>query len=134
MKAKRRHELQTNELADWLGKEVEKVKPYTAWMLGGLIVLVLGYLYAHWLFHRVSPAIQAVLHIALLAVSLLWLPVIPDPAWEPAGGEEPTIRLLVLLALTVGLPYFLLSTTGPLVQTWYARRHSRELPCRLYAI
>ena len=62
------------------------------------------------------------------------MPVYPNTAWKPTGGEEPTLRILTLLAATVGLPYFLLSTTGPLVQAWYARRFKGAMPYRLYAL
>ena len=34
----------------------------------------------------------------------------------------------------MGLPYFLLSTTGPLVQAWYARRFPGAMPYWLYAL
>ena len=44
------------------------------------------------------------------------------------------MRILGLLAVTVGLPYFLLSTTGPLLQAWYARRFKGAMPYRLYAL
>ena len=62
------------------------------------------------------------------------LPVIPGPSWKPTGQEDPAFRILLLLAATVGLPYFLLSTTGPLIQAWYARRSKVGLPYRLYAL
>ncbi|MEK6247941.1 MAG: hypothetical protein N2C12_07160 [Planctomycetales bacterium] len=38
MKNKRRHELQTNVLADWLGNKLGVIRPYTSWLLGLLIV------------------------------------------------------------------------------------------------
>src|ERR1039458_4497609 len=47
---------------------------------------------------------------------------------------DPTWGILSLLGLTVGLPYFLLSTTGPLLQAWYAREHKGAMPYRLYAL
>ncbi|MCW5980140.1 MAG: fused MFS/spermidine synthase [Bryobacteraceae bacterium] len=95
--------------------------------------LLLGYLYAHWINTRLRPATQSVLHAALLGASLLFLPVTPGAGWRPAGGEDPAWRILGLLTVTVGLPYFLLSTTAPLVQSWYARS-GRHLPYRLYAV
>jgi SAM-dependent methyltransferase len=73
-------------------------------------------------------------HAGLLLVSALALPVYPSTSWKPMGGEEPTLRILGLLAATVGLPYFLLSTTGPLLQAWYARRFRGAMPYRLYAL
>ena len=97
-------------------------------------VLLLGYLYSHWLYRRLRPRAQMVAHSALLAASLGVLPVWPAASWKPAGGEDPTLRILLLLGVTVGLPYFLLSTTGPLLQAWYARRYRGAMPYRLYAL
>ena len=92
-----------------------------------------GYLYAHWLHEKLSPRRQALLHTLLVAASLLLLPPVPDASWKGAGVGSPEWRILGLLAVTVGLPYFLLSTTSPLVQTWYARTHG-AVPYRLYAL
>jgi SAM-dependent methyltransferase len=74
------------------------------------------------------------LHVALLGASLLLLRVLPRPAWKPAGSEDPVLRILGLLAATVGLPYFLLATTGPLMQAWYARTYRVAFPYRLFAV
>ena len=107
---------------------------WTTCMLFFQVALLLGYLYAHALFRYLKPRAQAAVHLLLLAVSALALPVFPSDAWKPAGPEDPTLRILGLLAATVGLPYFLLSTTGPLLQAWYARRYHGALPYRLYAL
>jgi SAM-dependent methyltransferase len=98
------------------------------------ILLLLGYLYAYWLFRYFGPKKQALLHLILLGASVLLLPIIPDATWKPHGGEEPTIRILGLLAATIGLPYFLLSTTGPLLQAWYARSFAGAAPYRFFAL
>lgn len=97
-------------------------------------VLLLGYLYAYLLFRYLKPKTQGLVHTALLAVSLAVLPIIPNAVWKPTGAIDPTFRILGLLAVTVGLPYFLLSTTGPLLQAWYARHYEGALPYRLYAL
>jgi SAM-dependent methyltransferase len=97
-------------------------------------VLLLGYLYSHWLYRKLQPRAQALAHIGLLTASLAVLPMWPSASWKPTGGEDPTARILLLLAVTVGLPYFLLSTTGPLLQAWYARRYQGAMPYRLYAL
>ncbi|HLY18114.1 MAG TPA: fused MFS/spermidine synthase [Bryobacteraceae bacterium] len=97
-------------------------------------VLLLGYLYSHWLYQRLRPRAQMLAHICLLAVSLAVLPISPSASWKPTGTEDPTLRILLLLAASVGLPYFLLSTTGPLLQAWYARRYQGAIPYRLYAL
>ena len=107
---------------------------WTVCLLFFQVVLLLGYLYAYWLHRRFRPRRQMLIHLVLLAASLLVLPVIPGAGWKPTGGEDPTLRILGLLAATVGLPYFLLSTTGPLVQAWYARRYKDAVPYRLYAL
>ena len=107
---------------------------WTTCLLFFQVVLLLGYLYAHWLFRCFKPRAQAAIHIALLLVSLAALPIIPGAGWKPSGGEDPTLRILLLLSASVGLPYFLLSTTGPLVQGWYAVRFKGAMPYRLYAL
>jgi hypothetical protein len=95
-------------------------------------VLFLGYAYAH-LLGRLAPGRQRLIHGCLLAVSLLWLPVIPGGSWKPAGSEDPIPRILGLLATTVGLPYFVLSATSPLLQLWLTQRRN-ALPWRFYAV
>jgi len=77
-----------------------------------------GYLYAHWSVRTLRPAAQAWTHAALLGLSLLFLPMGPSLAWKPSGSEDPILRILVLLAVSIGLPYFLLSATSPLIQAW----------------
>jgi hypothetical protein len=103
-------------------------------MLFFQIVLLLGYLYAHWLNRALPPRKQAIAHIVLLLASLATLPILPNPAWKSAGVAQPSLRILALLAVTVGLPYFLLSSTSPLLQAWYARNHKEGLPYRLFAL
>ena len=107
---------------------------WTTCLLFFQTVLLLGYLYSHWLYRKLRPRAQMLVHSGLLAASLLVLPVWPAASWKPAGGEDPALRILLLLAVTVGLPYFLLSTTGPLLQAWYARRYQGAMPYRLYAL
>jgi SAM-dependent methyltransferase len=103
-------------------------------MLFFQLVLLLGYLYAHWLHRSFAPRRQALAHIAVLAASLAALPILPNPSWKNAGVAQPSLRILVLLAVTVGLPYFLLSSTSPLLQAWYSRSHKGGLPYRLFAL
>jgi SAM-dependent methyltransferase len=81
-------------------------------------VLVLGYAYAHLLTRRRVGARQFAIHIALLLASCLVLPIVPAAFWKQAHEAEPAARILGLLAATVGLPYFLLASTGPLLQKW----------------
>lgn len=97
-------------------------------------VLFLGYLYAHWLTQKVPPRRQVWVHAGLLAASLVALPVLPGAGWKPAGAEDPGWRILLLLSATAGLPYFLLSSTSPLVQSWFSRSHGGRLPYRYFAL
>src|ERR1700733_13857283 len=107
---------------------------WTLCMVFFQLVLLLGYAYAHWLASRVDSRRQAWIHIALLVASLAFLPVAPDAAWKPIGGESPVWRILALLFATVGLPYLLLSSTSPLAQSWFARAFPGSSPYRLFAL
>lgn len=98
------------------------------------MTLLVGYAYADLTTRKLAPRRQAMLHVALLWLSLLALPIVPGPSWKPDGGENPSWRILGLLALTIGLPYFLLSTTSPLLQAWFARRFDHAIPYRLFAL
>lgn len=85
------------------------------------VLLLAGYAYSDWISRHLKPRAQVLLHTALLLSSLLFLPIVAASHWKPGGNEDPTLWILGLLAATIGLPYFLLSTTGPLVQSWVAR-------------
>jgi SAM-dependent methyltransferase len=98
------------------------------------VVLLLGYLYAHLLVRYLKPRVQTRVHVVLLLGSLLALRVYPNASWKPSGNGDPALGILGLLAVTVGLPYFLLSSTGPLLQAWYARQFHGAVPYRLYAL
>jgi SAM-dependent methyltransferase len=96
--------------------------------------LLAGYAYSDLVVHRFRPRVQISAHIALLAVSLALLPIVPGSFWKPTGAENPSWLILCLLAATIGLPYFLLSTTSPLVQAWLARARPGSSPYRLFAL
>jgi SAM-dependent methyltransferase len=96
--------------------------------------LLLGYLYAHGVVKHLRAKAQARLHVFLLALSLLALPIMPANSWRPSGSEDPALRILLLLTVTVGLPYLLLSATSPLLQAWYAGEHPEGRPYRLFAL
>src|SRR3974390_699683 len=61
------------------------------------VVLVLGYLYAHWPPRALSPRRQAVVHSALLAASVAALPILPNPHWKTGAIAQPSLRILALL-------------------------------------
>ena len=110
---------------------------WTTCMLFFQVALFGGYAYAHYLI-RLSPWKQAIIHVGLLLLAAVSLPISPDPIWQPTGGEEPVLRITLLLLTSVGLPYFVLASTGPLLQQWFAQTQTNEegkaSPYRLYAL
>jgi SAM-dependent methyltransferase len=96
--------------------------------------LLAGYAYSDLAMHRLTPRAQIGAHTVLLVLSLVLLPIVPAGQWKPAGTENPSWLILGLLTATIGLPYFLLSTTSPLVQAWFARSRPGESPYRLFAL
>lgn len=128
------------ELLPWFGG-IPSV--WTTCLLFFQLVLLAGYTYAHFVVKRFSTRRQVLVHLAVLGIAVavlaiqwaLWpSPITPDAGWKPAGGDEPTIRLLALLAVSVGIPFFVLSTTGPLLQGWFASVYPTNSPYRLYAL
>ena len=107
---------------------------WTATQLFFQVALLGGYAYAHLLASRLGPKRQGGIHLILLIAALAAIPIIPDKAWVPDSDGDPTLRIVALLAVTVGGPYLLLSTTGPLVQQWFARAHPGRNPYVLYAL
>ncbi|MFN8638616.1 MAG: hypothetical protein U0360_03975 [Dehalococcoidia bacterium] len=98
------------------------------------LFLLLGYLYSHVVATWLSPRAQTIVHVVLLAATLIALPIIPSNSLKPSGTENPVAGILVLLALTIGAPYLALSANGPLLQHWFSRQHPGRSPYRLYAL
>ncbi len=116
---------------------------WTTCMLFFQLLLLGGYLYSHLLMGRLAPKRQAQVHAALLALAagalavcvIRWgSPLVPGAAEKPTDSTAPIARLLALLGVSVGLPYLALSTTGPLMQAWFARAQPGRSPYRLYAL
>jgi SAM-dependent methyltransferase len=107
---------------------------WTICMLFFQAILLFGYVYSHWIVKALHPYKQSMLHISLLAFSLLLLPITASDLWKPTGSENPTLQILGLLFVSIGLPYFVLSTTGPLIQAWFAREKTGGIPYRLFAL
>ncbi len=84
--------------------------------------LLAGYACAHWATSRLRPRLQLVLFVLLQPVALAVLPL-HIPAWALASvphGDNPIPWLLGLLTVAIGLPFFIISLTGPLMQKWFA--------------
>lgn len=96
--------------------------------------LLAGYAYSDALASGLTPRLQSAIHASLLLASLLFLPIIASTNWKPVGSEDPTLLIIGLLTATIGLPYFLLSTTGPLVQSWVSRVNLGSHVYRLFSL
>ena len=107
---------------------------WTTCMLFFQVLLLGGYAYAHFTSKWLKPRTQAIVHLVLLAAALALLPITPSDSWKPQGGGNPTLQILALLAVSLGLPYFVLSSTGPLIQQWFSRAKPGVSPYRLYAL
>jgi hypothetical protein len=105
------------------------------------LLLTGGYAYANWMVKNSKR--REVLHLILLVISLVILavlgviwksPITPDASWKPKGLDSPIWGISKLLLISVGLPYFLLSTNSPLIQTWFNRCYPERSAYRLYAL
>lgn len=106
---------------------------WTACMLFFQAFLLFGYLYAHLLSKCSTFKKQAVVHGALLLFSLVFLPINVDNELTVLSTEQPLWSIIYLLTVTVGLPYLLLSATGPLVQHWFSLSVVGKQAYRLYS-
>jgi spermidine synthase len=98
-------------------------------------VLLGGYAYAHASTYRIRIRRQSGLHIALMFLPLLVLPIGLPAGWKPPAQANPTLWFLGLMAVAVGLPFFVVSAGSPLLQKWFANtqhKHSSD-PYFLYA-
>lgn len=103
-------------------------------------MLFAGYAYVYYL-TRQPPAQQAKLHLALLGAGAVvvivsfatWGSFVPPLGWSIASTLPPAFLTLLALTLAIGAPFFLLATTGPLLQYWYGISSAHE-PYKLYAI
>jgi hypothetical protein len=107
---------------------------WTTCMLFFQLLLFGGYLYAHLLRTYLSLGRQVTVHLLLLVLAAMTLPIEPSEQWKPQGDGSPISQLLLLLSVHVGLPYFVLSSTGPLMQAWLGTRVASERIYRLYAL
>lgn len=107
---------------------------WTTCMLVFQVLLFGGYAYAHILNRCLALRSQIALHCGLLLLATWTLPITPSSSWKPIGDESPTWMIMLLLACKVGAPYFLLSSTGPLLQSWLGQSKIIEQPYRLYSL
>ena len=110
------------------------------------VLLLGGYFYAHKISVSWGLRGQGKIHLSFLALSILWIfiawyfwgsPLLPGPSWKPAPGAAPIAGILKLLLVSIGVPFLLLSSTGPLLQNWYAHLDlgtQKKAPYFLYAL
>jgi len=99
------------------------------------MLLFLGYLYAHFISTRFRPLRQIQVHGAFILISLIALPVGLPEIMTPPTESNPTLWLVWVLFISIGLPFFVLSTTSPLIQKWFSHvgHHTSHDPYYLYA-
>ncbi|MEX2310024.1 MAG: hypothetical protein WD738_20805 [Pirellulales bacterium] len=107
---------------------------WTTCLLFFQTLLFAGYAYAHAANTWLTPRRQAAVHLALILAAVAMLGVLPGDQWQPRSYHDPVRQILIILAVSVGLPYFVLSATGPLLQAWFARSFPGRMPYRLYAL
>jgi len=112
-------------------------------MLFFQIVLTAGYAYSNWLVGKLNAKKQAITHFFLMGISVclvisLWIiwpsPVTPSVTWRPAPVTHPIPTIFLLLIISIGLPFFVLSTNSPLMQSWANRKYPDKSPYWLYAL
>ncbi len=115
---------------------------WTAAMLFFQLLLLGGYAYAHFL-SGLSLARQSIIHLVFSLVILGWMgmnavrwstPVTPDASWKPTVGAAPVLQVLLVLLVSIGLPFFLLSSTSSLVQSWFSRVRRQASPYAFYVL
>ncbi len=107
---------------------------WTTCLLFFQVLLLAGYSFAHFLARRFHPRAQAGILVALLLLTLALLPITPSRAWLPENLSAPTWHILRLLAASVGVCYFLLSSMSPLMQSWFSLSLPNASPYRLYTL
>ncbi len=98
------------------------------------VFLLIGYLYAYLLDRWLPPVKQALVHSALVAMAIVvFLPIDFNIASD-IDQHAPHRGIVLLLLASVGLPYALISSSGPLFQSWFRSRYPNNDTYRLYAL
>jgi hypothetical protein len=97
--------------------------------------MLAGYAYAHLLTRRAPVDIQVAIHVPVVIAAALVLPIALPYGWTPPVDRSPIPSLLWLLLTTVGGPFFVVSSTAPLLQRWFSQTRDRAAsdPYFLYA-
>lgn len=115
---------------------------WTTSMLFFQVFLMLGYLYSHIATDKMQPHKQKLLHYSFMFCCVLlivlqyflWsMPLLPDASWKPHASDNPILKITILLSVTVGLPFLLLSSTSSMIQAVYSRQNPDKSPYFLYS-
>ncbi len=110
---------------------------WTTCMLFFQVGLLAGYYYAYLISRYLPKNRQALIHCFLLVLAILVLPIMPEKPVEDmiaTQGQSQTWVILKLLFVTVGFHFILLSSTAPLLQSWFSKNYPEKSPYRLYAL
>ena len=116
---------------------------WTTCLLFFQTLLLAGYSYAHLIGTKLAPRRQAIVHLGLIAICVIAMTslamfsnsaILPGASWKPIHVAFPMVRILVVLGVSIGLPYFVLSATAPLLQSWFAGIYPTSSAYRLYAL
>ena len=99
------------------------------------IALLAGYFYAHVISAKLLAPLQMLVHAIMCGAAFLLLPVVVPADWIPPTARPPQADLILMMAMTVGLPFVIVSATAPLLQHWYSLTDARDAadPYFLYA-
>jgi hypothetical protein len=115
---------------------------WTTSLLVFQFLLLCGYAYSHWISERLSARQQTNVHIGLLGLTFVTVAVLsfvwpsaitPGSGWK-LQGVSPVLSVVGILLVAAGLPFFVLSTTGPLLQRWFADQGADHRTYRLYSV
>lgn len=98
------------------------------------VFLLLGYLYAYLLGRWLPPFKQALVHTALVLLAIVAFLPLDVGAVQSTQQQSPQMGIVLLLLASVGLPYALISSSGPLFQNWFRSQYPDKNPYRLYAL
>jgi spermidine synthase len=112
-------------------------------MLFFQITLTGGYAYSNWLVKNLQSKKQSITHLILMGISIclvitLWRiwpsPITPAASWKPVNISQPILYIFLLMTISIGLPFFVLSTNSPLMQAWFSHKNPGHSPYWLYAL
>ena len=97
--------------------------------------LLAGYAYAHFSTRYLDVRKQSLLHLGVLLVALTTLPIGVAVGWTPPTDSTPVLWLIALFLVSIGMPFFALSATAPLLQKWFSHTTHEDAtnPYFLYA-